>query len=107
MSQSVAFKPPVPPAALSRRERRSARPGRSQNVVGAWMVAPAFVLLVTFVIVPIALTFTLAFTNARLVSPQPIEFIGFDNFTRLFQSETFWKSLRNTFIFALFVVPIQ
>jgi multiple sugar transport system permease protein len=107
MSQSVAFKPPIPPAALTRRERRSSRPGKSQNVVGAWMVAPAFVLLAVFIIVPIALTFTLAFTNARLVSPQPIEFIGIDNFTRLLQSETFWKSLRNTFIFALFVVPIQ
>ncbi len=107
MSQSVAFRPPVPPAAVSRKGRRAGRPARSQSVVGAWMVAPAAVLLVTFVIIPIALTFALAFTDAKLVSPEPIRLIGFDNFTRLFEDATFWKSLRNTVIFALFVVPLQ
>ena len=107
MSQSVLLRPPVPPSALSRKGRRAGRPARSQTTVGAWMVAPAAVLLVTFVIIPIALTFALAFTNAKLVSPEPISFIGFDNFTRLFGDPTFWKSLRNTVLFAVFVVPLQ
>ncbi len=107
MSQSVTFRPPVPPNAVARGNRRGSRPARSQTAVGAWMVAPATVLLATFVIVPIALTFALAFTNAKLVSPEPISLIGFDNFTRLMQDGVFWKSLRNTVVFALFVVPLQ
>ncbi len=107
MSQSVTFRPPVPPAAITKQSRRASKPARSQTTVGAWMVAPASVLLVTFVLVPIALTFALAFTNAKLVSPEPISFIAFDNFTRLFESGTFWKSLRNTVVFAIFVVPLQ
>lgn len=107
MSQSVTFRPPVTSAALSRRGRRAGRPSRSQTAVGAWMVAPAAVLLITFVIIPIALTFALAFTNAKLVSPEPVSLIGFDNFSRLFGDPTFWKSLRNTIVFAVFVVPLQ
>jgi len=107
MSQSVTFTPPVPPAAVATPKGRATRPARSQKTVAAWMVAPALVLLVTFVIVPIALTFTLAFTNAKLISPEPIKFIGFDNFTRIFSDATFWKSLRNTIIFAIVIVPVQ
>ena len=106
MSQSVQFKPPVPTNMTLHRRLGSGRV-RSQTTVGAWMVAPAAVLLVTFVIIPIALTFTLAFTNAKLISPEPIRFIGFDNFSRLFADQTFWKSLRNTIVFGVVIVPVQ
>jgi len=71
------------------------------------MLAPAAVLMVTFLIIPILLTFGLSFTNARLISPVPAKFIGFDNFTRLFQNATFWKSLLNTVVFAVVIVPLQ
>jgi multiple sugar transport system permease protein len=71
------------------------------------MLLPAAVLLVTFLLIPIGLTFALAFTDARLVSPRPAQFTGLDNFTRLFDDETFWKSLRNTLIFAIVIVPVQ
>ncbi len=106
-TQSPTFTSPIPPAAVDTPRRRGSRPARSQKTVAAWMVAPAVVLLVTFVIVPIALTFALAFTDAKLVSPEPIHLIGFDNFTRIFADATFWKSLRNTIVFAIFVVPLQ
>ncbi|HET7399579.1 MAG TPA: sugar ABC transporter permease [Intrasporangium sp.] len=71
------------------------------------MLLPAAALLITFLLIPIGLTFGLAFTNARLISPRPAEFIGVDNFVRLFDDETFWKSLRNTILFAIVIVPVQ
>jgi multiple sugar transport system permease protein len=71
------------------------------------MVAPAVVLLVLFIVVPVALMFGLAFTNARLISPRPARFIGPDNFTALFHDSDFWASLRNTAYFTLVVVPVQ
>jgi len=71
------------------------------------MLAPAAVLMIVFLIIPILLTFGLAFTNARLISPVPAKFIGIDNFVRLFGSATFWKSLLNTVIFAIVIVPVQ
>ena len=71
------------------------------------MLLPAGVLMITFLLIPIGLTFVLAFTNARLISPEPAKFIGVDNFTRLFENATFWKSLGNTVLFAVVIVPIQ
>ncbi|HKT58050.1 MAG TPA: sugar ABC transporter permease [Microbacterium sp.] len=71
------------------------------------MFLPAAVLIVTFLIIPIVLTFVLAFTDARLISPVPGKFIGLENFQNLFTDETFWASLRNTLIFTAVIVPVQ
>ncbi|MDN4614095.1 sugar ABC transporter permease [Leifsonia sp. F6_8S_P_1B] len=82
--------------------------GRSKEAsVALLMFAPAAVLIATFLIVPIGLTFVLAFTNARLVSPEPAQFVGVDNFVNLFTDDTFWASLRNTIIFTIVIVPFQ
>jgi multiple sugar transport system permease protein len=86
--------------------RRRAGRGR-EGLTGALMVSPAVLLLLVFFFVPVALCFALAFTNARLISPEPTTIIGLDNFTRLFGDPLFWKSLRNTFYFAVVVVPLQ
>lgn len=78
-----------------------------ETLMGTLMVSPAVLLLVVFFFIPVALCFALAFTNARLISPEPARLIGFENFSRLFGDPLFWKSLRNTFYFALVVVPLQ
>ena len=112
MTQTVGGAHPNPPTIstienLTHRQRRFEKPMRSQRLTAAWLIAPAAVLGVTFLLIPIALAFALAFTNAKLVSPQGPQFVGIDNFTRLFNDPVFWKSLRNTIVFAIFVVPIQ
>lgn len=71
------------------------------------MVSPAVFLLLLFFVIPVALAFALAFTNARLVSPTPAEFTGLQNFRVLLDDPLFYKSLRNTFYFAAIVVPLQ
>lgn len=72
------------------------------------MAAPAVLLLLTFLIVPVLLGFALSFTNARLISPEPTSFTGVDNFVRAFTADpTFFRSLLNTFVFAAVVVPVQ
>ena len=87
--------------------RDTKRAVRRPGTVAFLMLVPAAVLMITFLLIPIVLTFGLAFTNARLISPQPARFIGFDNFVRLFDNDTFWASLRNTFVFAVVIVPVQ
>lgn len=47
------------------------------------MALPAFLLLTLFLIVPFVLAFVLSFTNQRLVSPNPTEFVGTSNFESL------------------------
>lgn len=90
-----------------RRKRPGARSLRGERSTAAWMISPAVVLFVLFLVIPILLAFGLAFTNTRLISPRPGEFIGFDNFTYLFTDPLFWASVRNTLYFAVVVVPVQ
>ncbi|WP_414683799.1 carbohydrate ABC transporter permease [Microbacterium sp.] len=87
---------------------RHSMQGRArESIVATAMFLPAAVLIVTFLIIPIVLTFVLAFTDARLISPVPGKFIGLENFQNLFTDETFWASLRNTLIFTAVIVPVQ
>lgn len=48
------------------------------------MVLPAFALIVVFLIVPFVLAFGFSLTNQRLISPNPTEFVGGRNFSRMF-----------------------
>lgn len=86
--------------------RRMQGRGR-ESVVATAMFLPAAVLILTFLIIPIVLTFVLAFTDTRLISPKPGTFIGLENFANLFTDDTFWASLRNTLIFTVVIVPVQ
>ncbi|MCK4542836.1 MAG: sugar ABC transporter permease [Spirochaetales bacterium] len=74
----------------------------------AWLfAAPALILLSLFLIGPFFMSLGLAFTDLRLISPLPTEFIGFRNFVRLFSDTVFFKSIGNNFKFVLIVVPVQ
>ncbi|GAA1830791.1 carbohydrate ABC transporter permease [Agromyces salentinus] len=88
-------------------QHRPSRTLKGERTAAAWMISPALVLFILFLIIPIVLAFGLAFTNTRLISPRPGEFVGLDNFAYLFTDPVFWASVRNTFAFALVVVPVQ
>lgn len=101
----------TPPTVAAETPRRSLSRFRSirgrETWAGLGMVAPAAVLLVLFLIIPVILAFTLSFTNARLISPNPPRFVGLDNFARAFTDPVFLQSAWNTFVFAVVVVPVQ
>ena len=56
---------------------------------------------------PFAYLLYASFTSYQLAVPIPIEWVGFDNFTKLLSGERFWSSLGITAIFALVAVPLQ
>lgn len=63
---------------------RGTRSGLLDTPRAGWLMAlPAFLLLTLFLIVPFILAFALSFTNQRLVSPNPTEFVGTSNFEAL------------------------
>jgi multiple sugar transport system permease protein len=95
------------PASAPPRRRPSIRGHASERATAVLMFLPAGALILTFVVIPIVLTFILAFTNTRLISPEPGRFIGLENFSNLFTDDTFWTSLRNTIIFTVVIVPVQ
>jgi len=55
----------------------------SSNRSGWAMAAPAFGLILLFIIVPFALAFYFSFTNQRLFSPNPTQWVGTANFGQL------------------------
>ncbi|MCQ9165168.1 MULTISPECIES: carbohydrate ABC transporter permease [unclassified Arthrobacter] len=95
-----SVKKPSPPRKVNRGRRK-------ESLTALGMVAPAVLLLALFIFVPAALAFVLAFTNAQLISPNPIGFVGLTNFIQLFQDPVFYRSLLNTLYFAAVVVPVQ
>lgn len=77
------------------------------NAAGWAFTAPCLVLLTAFMIIPFVLAFTLSFTNLRLISPLPLEFVGIRNYVRVAQDEVFWQALRNNALWVVVVVPTQ
>ena len=49
-----------------------------------WLMAgPAFGLMVLFILIPFVFAIALSFTNQRLISPNPTEFVGLSNYSQL------------------------
>ncbi|MGL5955743.1 MAG: carbohydrate ABC transporter permease [Brevinema sp.] len=65
---------------------------------------PAIILLLIFVIGPVILAFSLAFTNYQLtgIALDDIKFIGMDNFIRALSDQRFYTALQRTIVFLIF-----
>ena len=55
----------------------------SSNRAGWGFALPGFSLLTLFIVVPFFFAFFLSLTNQRLISPNPTEFVGFENYRSL------------------------
>ena len=67
---------------------------------------PAIALLGLTVFLPAIQAFALSFTQYEYDITQPPQWIGWDNFQRLWQDELFWQTIRNTLLYLIGVVPI-
>lgn len=74
---------------------------------GTLFALPALAGLLIFVAVPFLLAIGLSFTNLRLGSPLPLEFVGLTQFLRLFDDPVFTRALLNNLLFTVVVVPLQ
>jgi multiple sugar transport system permease protein len=55
-----------------------------QNNLAGWLMAgPGIFLVMLFIVIPFFFAFGLSFTNQRLVSPNPTQFVGLSNFTNM------------------------
>lgn len=81
---------------------------QQQDRFTAWAFAlPALLGLLGFVLLPFALAVVLSFTNLRLGSPLPTEFVGLTQYQRIITDTAFLHALKNNTVFALIVVPLQ
>jgi multiple sugar transport system permease protein len=73
----------------------------------ATFLLPALVLIVVLRIVPVAQAIIDATHLGLPGSTLPAKFVGLNNFQALFDSPTFWSSVRQTLLFNLVVNPVQ
>jgi multiple sugar transport system permease protein len=71
------------------------------------MMLPAVLGLFLFVALPFLLAVGLSFTNLRLGSPLPLQFLGLEQYRRIWLDPSFQRALFNNALFALVVVPLQ
>lgn len=110
MTSTSTVAPPGAASSPLRRPRLLAGPAsrRRGAVVPYAFVAPAFLLLLAFGVLPILVAAVVSTTNMNisgLADSSKIRFIGAANYTRLVHDPEFWHALTNTGLFALVGVP--
>ncbi len=81
---------------------------RRQDAIIAYIFSfPALLGLLVFILIPFCMTIFLSFTNLRLGSPLPLEFVGTIHYKRILTDSAFLHALKNNIVFAFFVVPVQ
>ena len=84
------------------------RRGQASEQTVAWLfMAPALLGLAVFILMPFVLAIILSFTNVRLGSPLPAEWVGWREYIRLLGDAEFLRALFNNLMFAVVVVPAQ
>ncbi|MCJ8008833.1 carbohydrate ABC transporter permease [Lederbergia wuyishanensis] len=74
------------------------------NAIGWSFVLFAAILIVLFYFYPMVQAFILSFKSGM---GSNLDFVGLDNYTRLFKDPTFIAALKNTFIYLIVQVPIM
>ncbi len=77
-----------------------------EKISGLLMIAPAFILLVIFVFVPLIMAVVNSFFYYES-GPQDAIFAGFDNYVKVFQRPEFVKSLGNVTLMTTIIVILQ
>jgi ABC-type sugar transport system permease subunit len=93
---------------IGRRGRRH-RPRLRAALTGWGFSSPFLILFGVFLLVPILASLVLAFTSfgiGNIQSWSSTEFVGLDNFAKLFEDDLFLKSVRNTAYFVVVGVPL-
>ena len=92
-------------------KRANVRYHLKQCIAGYLMMAPAIVLAFIFVMLPIIFSLGYAFTDYHMFYPNDIHFVGFANFTELFEEIAnkgeLYNAIKNTALFVVLVVPLQ
>jgi multiple sugar transport system permease protein/alpha-1,4-digalacturonate transport system permease protein len=93
----------APPTAPSRGARSGVQ-SRRNTLIGISFILPNFLGFALLTLVPVVAAFGLAFMEWD--SYNPAEFVGLDNFQKMFGNDTFWIALRNTLYYGIGHVPL-
>ncbi|MGF7030767.1 alpha-1,4-digalacturonate transport system permease protein [Paenibacillus mucilaginosus] len=91
----------VPASAL--KARRVRKPGQTKTWIPYLFVLPNLLIFNTFIVIPMVIGFIYSFHEYDGLNP--MEFVGFGNYTEIFANDEFWSALGRTALYALIVVP--
>nr|WP_296044232.1 sugar ABC transporter permease [uncultured Blautia sp.] len=80
---------------------------RDERIAAYVFVAPAVILLIAFLVVPMIYTVYFSGFKYQIMRPDAMKFIGLENYQKLFSDKNFWIALKNTVYFTVVVVPCQ
>lgn len=83
---------------------RSRRPGR---LVPYLFLAPGFLLFVGLIVYPALRAFQISFYDWKVIAGATSKFLGFDNYSKAFHDQRFWRSLVNSGVYMALTVPPQ
>lgn len=96
----------VRPVAVARPTTNPVRPMASVRRGLIWLTAPSVVWYVVFTIGPLLAMFWISLLAwPGLLAPKT--YVGFDNYVRMWNDDTFWASVRNTVIHLAVSLPIM
>jgi alpha-1,4-digalacturonate transport system permease protein len=75
----------------------------NQTLAPMLFLAPNLIIFVLFIILPAILGLRMSFFNWSILDGS--HFVGLENFKTIFADEMFWKTLKNTMIYVVAVVP--
>jgi multiple sugar transport system permease protein len=78
-----------------------------QSVAGPVFALPSALGLLLFIAVPFATAVVLSFTDLRMGSPLPTDFVGLEQYQRILTDASFQRAVLNNILFAVVVVPLQ
>jgi len=80
---------------------------RQRRAVHGWLLlSPALVMLSVFAFFPsVATIWTSAFS--RGTRRRPSEFVGLENYARIFEDPTFWTVVQNNILYAAVTIPVS
>jgi sorbitol/mannitol transport system permease protein len=81
-------------------------PPRLSRKVGSLLLLPSVIVLLAWMIVPLAMTLWFSVQHYNLVDPTTTGFAGFDNYRYLVTDPDFWVSLRNTLVLVASVLVV-
>lgn len=84
---------------------RAYRTQNRETIDGILFAIPYLVLFAIFLLYPLLKGFYMSLFDWNVFAPSTSEFIGLENYVRMFQDPLFWKSFTNTLYFVVLTVP--
>lgn len=104
MNSSVVSRPQKEPQKPFKQPPGAAKP--QQKVPTLMLVAPSVIVLVLWMVVPLAMAIGFAFQRYNLLVPDSRAFIGIENFTFILSDPTLWRSMGTTLLLVGSVLAI-